>query len=121
MAYYSGNFYESAARTATPTPSVLEIGPDVLNAEIVIDVTAATSTPSTTFNIEAQTGSGNWVVLLTSAAIVGVGMTRLLLGPDITAAANVAAQTVLPQQIRCRPVHGNANSQTYTVAIRARG
>ena len=120
MAYTQKNFYESAARTATPTASVLQIDQDNLNAEIVIAVTAATSTPSTVFNIEAQDGAGAWYVLLASVAIVGVGTTRLLLGPDITTSANVAQQGVLPDQIRCRPVHGNANSQTYTVQLRAR-
>lgn len=120
MAYFQGNFYESAARTATPTPAVLQVDQSCTNAEVVIAVSAATSTPSTVFNIEAQDGAGAWYVLLSSVAIVGVGTTRLLLGPDVAAAANVAAQAVLPDQIRCRPVHGNANSQTYTVQLRAR-
>lgn len=120
MAYKAGNFYDSAARTATPAVSVIQLDQDNEMAEIVIAVTAATSTPSTVFNIEAQDGLGNWYVLLASVAIVGVGTTVLKLGPNVTPAANVAAQTILPDLIRCRPVHGNANSQTYSVAIRAR-
>ena len=120
MSYRQANFYESAARTATPTPAVVMLEEGVLNAEIVIAVSAATSTPSTVFNIEALDGAGAWYVLLASVAIVGVGTTRLLLGSDIVSAANVSASCVLPDQIRCRPVHGNANSQTYTVAVRAR-
>ncbi len=120
MSYRSTNFYESAARTATPTPATVLLENGVLNAEIVIAVTAATSTPSTVFNIEAPDGAGAWYVLLSSVAIVGVGTTALRIGGDITAVANVAAQVILPDVIRCRPVHGNANSQTYSVSIRAR-
>lgn len=120
MAYFQGNFYESAARTATPTPAVLQVDQSTQYAEIVIAVTAVGVTPSVTFNIEAQDGAGAWYVLLTSAAIAAVGTTRLLLGPEILAAANVAVPCVLPDQIRCRPVHGNATTITYTVQLRAR-
>lgn len=114
------NFFESIARTVTPAPSIVTLEQGVFNAEIVIAVTAATSTPSTVFTVEAQDGAGAWYPLLVSAAIVGVGTTRLLIGSGIVAAANVAAQVVLPEYIRVSPVHGNANSQTYTVSIRAR-
>ena len=120
MAYQAGNFFDSAARTATPTASVVQLHPDVSNIEIAIAVTAITSTPSVTFNVEAQDGLGAWYVLLASAAIATVSNTTLRLGPDTAVTANVAAQTVLPEMIRVRPVHGNANSITYSVSFRAR-
>jgi hypothetical protein len=121
MAYQTGEFFPSAARTATPTAAVVAIDENVNDMEIVIAVTAATSTPSTVFNVEGADDLGTWYLLLASAAIVGVGTTVLRLGPAVTAAANVAAQTVLPRHVRVRPVHGNANSQTYSVGFRARG
>lgn len=120
MAHQSGTAFPSAARTATPTPFEFDVQPDVQYLSLVIAVSAVTSTPSTTFNVEAQDDLGTWYVMLVSAAIVGVGTTVLLLGPDVTTAANVAAQVVLPQRVRIRPVHGNANSQTYTVRYRLR-
>lgn len=112
--------FASAARTATPTPAILEIGDGALIAEAVIAVTAIVTTPSVVFNLEAQDDTGTWYVILASAAITAVGTTRLVIGSPVTAAANAAAQTALPSQLRIRPVHADSDSITYSVAVRTR-
>lgn len=120
MALQQATAFASAARTATPTPAIVDVADDVATAEIVIAVTAITLTPSVVFNIEAQDDTGAWYVLLASAAITAAGTTRLILGPGVVAAANVAVQAVLPRALRVRPVHADADSITYSVSYRAR-
>ena len=120
MALQQTSVFFSVSRTASPTPALIDVSDGVSTAEIVIAVSATNLTPSVVFNIEAQDETGAWYVLLASAAIVAVGTTALRLGPAITAAANVAVQTVLPRILRVRPVHADADSITYSVAYRAR-
>lgn len=83
--------------------------------------TTASSTPSTVVNVEAVTASGAWVVILSSAAIAANGVITMRFGPDVATTANLSAPLVLPNTIRVRPVHGNANSHTYSIVARARG
>jgi hypothetical protein len=113
--------FASVARTADPV--AVEVNePSYDGCRIIIDVTAITSTPSVVFNVEAfDDASGKWVLLLASAAIATVVTVVLAIGPTITPAANVAAQAVLPRRWRVRPVHGNANSITYTAAAHMYG
>jgi hypothetical protein len=107
--------YASLARTATPTPrEVTESSFD--GVRITIDVTAINLTPSVVFNFEYYDPSSNkWVLLLASAAIVAVGTTVLVIAPGALETANVSTNKVLPRRWRCRPVHGDADSITYTV------
>jgi hypothetical protein len=108
--------YASLARTATPT-EVEVTEPSFDGARITIDVTAITSTPSVTFNFEAfDPVSSKWVLLLASAAIATVSTVVLEIARGAPETANVSTNKVLPRRWRCRPVHGNANSITYTVS-----
>lgn len=110
--------YASEARTATPTP--VSVKSTAQAVEIVVDVTAITSTPSVVFNVERQDrASGKWVLLLASAALAAVATTRLRISPHLAAAANLVAQDHASGLLRVRPVHGNANSITYTVGMTA--
>ena len=120
MALQQQTAFASAARTATPTAVEIDVADNVTNAEILVVTSAIGAAPSTTINLEEQDDTGAWSVILASAAIVAVGQVRMLLGPDIAAAANVAAQCVLPRKLRVRPVHGNANSHTYSIRFTAR-
>lgn len=107
----------SVARTATPNTEELEVPSGTRFGVFVIDVTAATSTPSTVFTVSGvDRGSGQIYTILASAAIVGVGTTVLRVGPGLTAAANLVANDIIPPVIRITATHGNANSQTYTVS-----
>ncbi len=109
--------HASAARTATPDTKEFEVPLGAQGLTLVIDVTAVTSTPSTTFAIQGvDRVSGKTWAILTSAAIVGTGTTVLRVSPHLTAAANTIAKEHLPPVIRIVATHGNANSQTYTVA-----
>lgn len=109
--------YASAARTSDPTVAVLENTKGRYGMLVEIDVTAATSTPSTVFTIQGYI-NGNPYTILASAAIVGVGKTYLRVYPGLTAAANAVANDVLPDKWSIKAVHGNSNSQTYKVTAK---
>lgn len=109
-------FFTTAARTATPTPAPYDCG-YAGGITVVIDVTAITSTPSVTPQVEAfDVRSGKWYALLTGVPVVAVGTTVLHVFPGATPAANVAANAPLTEQVRVTMTHGNANSITYTVS-----
>jgi hypothetical protein len=108
----------SAARTATPVDTnEYELGGRARALTVVIDVTAVTSTPSTTFTIlGVDRISGKTWTILASAAIATVSTTVLRIAPGITATANVSANDVVPPIVRIVASHGNGNSMTYSVA-----
>jgi hypothetical protein len=82
----------------------------------VIDVTAATATPSVVFTIQGvEPISGNVWTILQSAAITAAGTTVLRVYPTLTAAANTIAQDILPQGINIFCDHADADSITYSV------
>lgn len=106
----------SAARTGTVNSSDLTNynGKGVV---VTVDVTAIVSSPSITVDIKYKdTLSGKYVSLLTSAAIIATGTTKLVVYPGVTVAANVAASHPLPRVWRVEVTHGNANSITYSVS-----
>jgi hypothetical protein len=84
---------------------------------VVTDVTASAATPSVVMTIDAlDTVSGKYYNLLTSAAFTGGTETRVLkIGPGLTAAANLAANDVIPSTLRITMTHGDADSITYSV------
>lgn len=110
-----GTAFASAARTASPTPAVIYVQDEASLFELVVNVSAFSLTPSIVFNIDFQDSEGNWASILASAAVTGTGVTRMRVGPPIVAVANVAQPAVLPKVIRIRPVHGDADSITYSV------
>lgn len=109
--------YASAARTASPADAVF-VNYGYLGVMIVIDVTAVTATPSVVFNIEGVDSlSGKVWTLLASAAITGTGTTVLEVHPGITASTNVRAKGAVPRNWQINPVHADADSITYSVAV----
>ncbi len=111
--------YASAARTATPTAVTVQTGRYKF-VDIVVDVTAATSTPSVVCTIDGlDPVSGKYYNLLTSAAFTesGVPFTRVLrVGPGLVAASNLTIGYALPGVIRVTMTHGDSDSITYSVA-----
>lgn len=108
--------YESAARTATPTPAD-RTNTTARGVHVIIDVTAVTSTPSVVFTIQGKDSvTGKYYTVLTSAAIATVSTTVLRVVPGITDAANLAVSDQIPYDWRVIATHGNANSITYSVA-----
>lgn len=113
----SFSIYASAARTTTPDTAEIELPQGSKHFTIVIDVTAATSTPSTVFTVAGvDRVSGKTWTLLTSAALVGSGTTVMHLGPGLTTSGTTTVNAPLPPVIRVTATHGNANSQTYSAA-----
>lgn len=111
--------YASAARTATPTAVTVPVGRHK-SVHLVIDVTAAASTPSVVCTVDAYDPvSGKYYNLLTSAALTesGAPYTRVLkIGPGLPVTANLSANDVLPSTLRVTMTHGDADSITYSVA-----
>ena len=106
----------SAARTATVN------GADQTNLSargvvVTIDATASAATPSVVFTIQGKDQlSGTYRTILASAAVTGVSTTVLKVYPGLTAAANAAANDVLPPVWRVIATAGDADSLTYSVA-----
>jgi len=107
----------SAARTASVT------GDDQINLghrglHLVIDVTAAADTPSVVFTIQGKDrASGKYYTILASAAITATGTTVLRVYPDLTAAANLVVNDVLPECWRVIATAADADSLTYSVGV----
>lgn len=49
--------------------------------------------------------------------MASVSVVVLNIGVGVTGVANLAAQTSLPFELVIDPIHGNANSHTYTVQV----
>jgi hypothetical protein len=111
--------YPSAARTATPTAVTVPVG-RYSALHLVIDVTAATATPSVVCTIDAlDPVSGKYYNLLTSAALTesGVPYVRVLkIGKGLPVTANLSANDVLPSTVRVTMTHADSDSITYSVA-----
>jgi hypothetical protein len=108
-----GTVFASAERTATPT-AVDIINPAGVGLVIVIDVTAASATPSVVFTIFGVTGGVEYTILA-SAAKTGTGQTVLRVHPLLTASANLIAKDVAPRTVRVKAVHADADPITYSV------
>jgi len=109
--------FASAARTATPTAVTLAAH-RATSIAVVIDCTASSSTPSVVFTVAGvDTLSGKAYTLLASAAITGTGTTVLQIGPGLPVTTNVSANAPIPDSIRISPVHGDADSITYSVGV----
>jgi len=109
--------FTSVARTATIVSSVLS-AEEAISSIFVIDVTAITASPSVVFSIEAKDPlSTAFYNVIDSAAITGTGTTTIQVGMNIVAAANIAANEMLPAEYRITATHGDADSITYTVGV----
>ena len=109
--------FSSAARTATIVSSVVS-AEEVISSIFAINVSAASATPSVVFSIEGKDPlSGTFYNIIDSAAITATGITTIQVGMNIIAAANVAANEMLPAEYRVTATHGDADSITYTVGV----
>lgn len=109
--------FASLARIATAISSV-EKSEQVLSSIFSINVIAISSTPSVVFKIEGEDPlSGAFYEIISSAAITGTGTTTIQVGSTIVAAANIAANEMLPARYRITATHGDADSITYSVGV----
>jgi voltage-gated potassium channel Kch len=107
--------YASAARTAT---SSVTMTTGCMSGLFIINVTAASATPSVVFTIAGVDPASDTVyTILASAAITGTGQTVLRINPDLTAAANTIAKDMLPQALKITAAHADADSITYSVGF----
>jgi hypothetical protein len=107
---------DSAARTTTNnSPNFSTLG--ARGVIIYINATAIAATPSVVFTIQGYDAVSNtYYDILASAAVTSVSAVRLQVSPDLVAAANTKANDLLPDVIRVRAVHGDADSITYSVS-----
>lgn len=108
----------SAARTATPTADTFHLtGGETSGLVLVVDVTAATDTPSVVFTIVGSdpVSTKTWTILA-SAAITGTGTTVLRVHPELTVSANLVAKDIVPAYWTVTAVRADADSITYSVA-----
>lgn len=112
----SNVLYASAARTATPAAVTTDVG-RFRGCVVIIDTTAAGTSPSTVPKIEGVSVSGAVYPLVTGVAITAVGVVTLKVYPGITAATNVAVSDAVPDQVKVTMTHGNATSHTYSVEL----
>lgn len=109
--------FASAARTATHNSDDLEARTG-RGLHLVIDVTAASATPSVVFTVQGKDAtSGKYYTLLASAAIVGTGTTVLRIFPGSTVTANLAANDGLPALWRVLATHADTDSISYSVGV----
>ncbi|HZN70140.1 MAG TPA: hypothetical protein VFC00_00420 [Micromonosporaceae bacterium] len=112
--------YASAARTATPTAVVVNVG-RAKELRLVMDITAVTATPALTITVDGiDSTSGKFFNIITSAALATVATTVLTVALGVTVAANVAVSAPLPQTVRITVTHGDADSATYSLTAHTR-
>lgn len=106
----------SAARTATTNSGDLK-NHQHRGVVVVVNVTAASATPSVVFTIQGKCPlSGAYFTILASAAVTGTGTTVLRAYPGLAASANVTANDVLPEHWRLLATHADADEITYSVS-----
>ena len=109
--------YPSAARTATPDAIILNSGRSAA-VYMVVEVTAAPSSPSVVFTIDLwDSASGTAVNLLTSAAVASVSSNIYKISPALTESSSLVSTEHVPENIRIKATHGNTDSITYSVSV----
>lgn len=81
---------------------------------LVVEVTAASGTPSVVFNLQTDDGSG-FTTVLASAAVTGAGTTILVAHSDVPDATNLSAQEAITLPWRVFADHAETSSITYSV------
>jgi len=106
---------ELAARTATGSFSTIC---NTTGGAFIINVTAATASPSVVFTVKGQDPAGiaTWDILA-SAAITGTGTTVLRIHPSLTGSANTIAKDFLPKAVIVTATHADADSITYSIGF----
>lgn len=105
----------SAARTTTTASSDLT-NYNGRGLHLVIEVTAASATPSVVCTIQGKDAQGSaYYTILASAAITGISSNVYRVFPGATAAANAAANDIIPRTWRVNCVHADGDSITYSI------
>ena len=107
-----------SARVATPTVPDFDLAEvRASGLVVVIETTAIAATPLLTVTIQGvDPVSGVTYDLLVSAVISTASTVVLRVAPQLTAAANLIADDLVPPTLRVIAVHGDADSITYSIA-----
>ena len=108
--------FTSEARTATTSKELKNSRHK--GCHVIIDMTAVTATGTVTPTIQGKDSvSGKYYTLLVGAAISTISTVVLRVYPDLTAAANLIADDIVPSDFRILMTHGNAVAMTYSVGV----
>ena len=120
----AGGVLTTAARTATTTSDVYSTQ-GASGLVVVVDVSAASATPSVVFKVqgvaypEGPTGRKVTWDLIASAAVTGTNAvdspTVLQIHPAIATVANSKVEALVPDKFQVVATHADADSITYTV------
>lgn len=105
----------SASRTATVNTADTR-SDGARGLVMLLDVTAASLTPSVVFTIQGKIGD-KYYTLLASAAVTGITTNTYIVYPGLTAAANLVASNVLPESFRVNCVHADTDPITYSIKV----
>lgn len=108
----------SASRTTTQTINVDNL--EARGIRVILDTTVVPgAAPSNVVTIsQYDPASGKYIVLLTGAAVTGVGTVVYSIHPDLTASANLIAKDIIARgRIQIKLTVGNANPATYSLGI----
>jgi hypothetical protein len=117
---YATEVYASAARTATPDTVEVELGAEWKSLTLVVDTTAAGSSPSTVFTVawvDRVSGKTYSAASMVTAAITGTGTVVMTINPFLTASGTTIYKDAVQPIARVTATHGNATSHTYTASL----
>jgi hypothetical protein len=108
--------YASEARTTTPTPESIT-NTHYRGILVTIDVSAISDTPSVVFTVQYQDHAGNWIDIVSSAAVTATGQAQLLVYPGAPSTANESYPYIVPPTWRLAAVHADSDSITYSASF----
>lgn len=107
----------SAARTAETNSADQTLRAGLRGVRLSVNVSAIVDTPSITVNVQVKDPvSGTYTTVLSSAAIVGTGLTHLMVYPGCVAVANKVLNEPLARTWRVNVAHADTDSITYSIA-----
>ena len=120
--------YGATPGALSPLMTLTAVGPSTVNSPpqtgtgknltCVLDVTAITGTPANVLSIQGQVpGTTSYFTIISTSSVATVSVTPLSVGPQMTAASNAVAATVLPAVWRAQVVLGTGTTPTTTGAV----
>ena len=107
----------SAARTTLQVSADFS-AEEVLSSDFVFNVSVDPASASITPSIQCKDEvTGTYYTILTGAAVAAVGTTVMRIGPNIIAAANIAANAMLTAKFRVSVAVADADSITYSFTV----
>lgn len=113
-----GNIRTLAAQGAATVVSADQVNSGYSHAICVLNQTASSGSPSTTFSIQNKdAASGNYYSLITSAAITTGTTTAIAAGPGVATVANGGSSFPLASKWRVSVTVGGSSTPTLTGTV----